>query len=108
MVIPKVKTIGKRLRGKLKRVSNWARSVRNCYPLKLIWKQFCVKLQGHIQYYSVSFNIRAVRKFLHRATRILFRHLNRRSQRRSFNWEQFNRFMQIYPLPEVKIWHALF
>jgi len=108
VVIPKLKTSGKRLRGKLKNVEAWARQVRNVLPLKLIWTRFQAKLRGHIQYYAVSFNGKAVSQFLWCATRIMFRHLNRRSQRKSFNWEQFCRFIKAYPLPPVRICHALF
>jgi group II intron reverse transcriptase/maturase len=106
--IPKMKSCGKRLRSKLKRVNQWARSVRNRYQLKEIWAMFCAKLRGHIQYYGVSFNRAHVSKFLHAATRILFKWLNRRSQRKSFNWEQFERFIQANPLPKARICHPLF
>ena len=106
--IPKVKTSGTRLRVKLKRVSLWARAVRSRYRLRKIWQIFCSKLRGHIQYYGVSFNSQAVQTFVHHATRILFKWLNRRSQRRSFNWEQFQLFLAANPLPRVTICHALF
>jgi len=105
--IPKVKTSGARLRIKLKRVAIWARAVRNRRRLPWIWAIFCAKLRGHIQYFGVSFNTAAVNTFVHRATRILFRHLNRRSQRRSFCWERFTLFMQAHPLPRVRIRHSL-
>jgi RNA-directed DNA polymerase len=58
--------------------------------------------------YGVSFNLAHVRKFLHSATRIFWKWLNRRSQRRSMNWDQFHRFLQTHPLPYAKIYHALF
>jgi len=107
-VIPKLKTSGKRLRSKLKRVDEWAGRVRNVLPLRQLWALFQAKLRGHIQYYGVSFNTKALNTFVYQATRILFRHLNRRSQRKSFNWEQFARFQRAYPLPSVRIRHALF
>jgi len=107
-VIPKVKTSGKRLRSKLKRVNQWARQVRNRRRLAVIWKAFCVKLAGHIRYFGVSFNAKHLEKFLYQATRILFKWLNRRSQRKSFNWDQFNRFLRQFPLPRVKIYHPLY
>jgi len=107
-VIPKLKSSGKRLREKLKRVTEWARKNRNRYRLKDIWRMFCVKLRGHIQYYGVSFNAKRVTKFLHAATRILFTWLNRRSQRKSFNWEKFSRFIKANPLPVIKIYHKFF
>lgn len=34
--------------------------------------------------------------------------LNRRSQRKSFNWEKFTLFIDRYPLPKIKIVHRLF
>jgi RNA-directed DNA polymerase len=106
-VVPKLKSQGKRLRAKLKRVSEWARRVRNQEKLLPLWKRFCAKLAGHIRYFGVSFNARAVQRFLFAATWILFKWLNRRSQRKSFTWAQFARFIQAHPLPKMKIYHAL-
>ena len=103
-----MKTEGKRLRTKLQRVAAWARQIRNRERLPVIWKIFCTKLQGHIRYYGVSFNGGSVRRFVLMATRILFKWLNRRSQRKSFNWEQFRRFLRRNPLPRVKVYHPLF
>jgi len=105
--IPKLKSSGKRIRMKLKRVNQWACSVRSQYRLKEIWRMFCAKLEGHIQYYGVSFNTVNVHKFLQASTRILYKWLNRRSQRKSFTWEQFNLFMIGNPLPKVRIYHTL-
>jgi group II intron reverse transcriptase/maturase len=107
-VIPKLRTSGKRVRSKLKRVDEWARRVRKVLPLQQIWAVFRAKLRGHIPYYAVSFNGKAVNEFIYQATRNLFRHLNRRSQRKSFTWEQFDHFRKAHPLPPVKIYHRLF
>ena len=106
--VPKVKTSGKRLRAKLKRVSQWARDVRHRGRLPWIWATFCRKLRGHIQYYGVSFNIAAVRAFVFHAMRILHRWLNRRSQRRSFSWERFYLYVKANPHPPARIYHTLF
>jgi group II intron reverse transcriptase/maturase len=105
--IPMLKTSGKRYRSKLKRVTEWARQVKDKQPLMEIWKMFCSKLRGHAQYYSVSFNTRNVDKFMQEAKQILFKWLNRRSQRKSFNWEQFKVFFTKYPLPNAKLHHNL-
>lgn len=107
-VVPKVKTSGIRLRSKLTKVNLWARRVRNRARLPDIWKTFQAKLAGHIRYYGVSFNAKRLEKFLYQATRILFKWLNRRSQRKSFSWDQFNCFMQTFPLPQVRIYHRLY
>ena len=107
-IIPKLKTCGKRLRGMLKRLGEWAKRVRNVLPLRQIWALFQAKLRGHVQYYGVSSNGKALNEFVYQARRIMFRHLNRRSQRKSFTWEQFVRFIKAYPLPPIKIHHALY
>lgn len=106
--IPKVMTHGKRMRSKLKNVNEWARSMRNKHRLAYIWRLFCSKLEGHIRYFGVSFNVRRVEIFVHRAVRTLFKWLNRRSQRKSFNWEKFMLFIEAHPLPKIKVHHSLF
>ena len=75
--VPKVKTSGKRYRSKINRVKEWAKQIRNKEPLGSIWKTFCSKLRGHMQYYGVSFNSKAVGQFLREAEKILFKWLNR-------------------------------
>lgn len=107
-IIPKVKTSGKKYRAKLKNVAAWSKTVRNRMKLKEIWKTFKAKIRGHIQYYGISHNTDKVEEFIHRATKILFKWLNRRSQKRSFNWDQFNKFLKKYPLPKVRVMHSLF
>lgn len=106
--IPKLKTRGKTMRAKLNRVTEWIRKKRNRLPLGTIWKTFTAKLRGHVQYYGVSHNFSNVQKFLHESTRIFFKWINRRSQRKSFDWKKFSLFMKKYPLPEVRIVHPLF
>jgi RNA-directed DNA polymerase len=107
-VIPKLKTRGKTMRAKLKKVTQWIKQERNKRPLKEIWKSFCSKMRGHVQYYGVSHNSKWVGIFLSQGKRILFKWLNRRSQRKSFTWEQFALFVQKNSMPKAKIVHRLF
>lgn len=104
----KLKTAGKRFRTKLKAVNDWARTIRNRIPLKQITKIAAAKLRGHIQYYGVSHNSVAVNQFVYQVKRILFKWLNRRSQRKSFTWEKFDMFLKRIEFPEAKICHKLF
>ena len=107
-VIPKLKTRGKTMRTKLKRVTGWIKQERNKRPLKAIWKSFCSKMRGHVQYYGVSHNAKYVHEFLDKSRKIMFKWLNRRSQKKSFSWESFQKFLVKNPMPEVKIVHRLF
>jgi RNA-directed DNA polymerase len=104
----KMKTNGKRFRTKLKKVNDWARAIKNEVPLKQIMKTAAAKARGHIQYYGISHNFVAVDKFLYHVKRILFKWLNRRSQRKSFEWEQFQKFLTRIKFPQAKICHKLF
>jgi len=104
----KVKTKGKTYRSKLKKASEWARDIRNKYTLNSIMKQAAAKLRGHIQYYGVSHNYATVNKFVLLIKRILFKWLNRRSHRKSFTWEQFQKYLDRVKFPVAKICHMLF
>lgn len=106
--VVKVKTNGKRFRAKLKKVNDWARAIRNKLSMKQLMKTAAAKLRGHVQYYGVSHNYRAVEDFVYMTKRIMFKWLNRRSQRKSFNWEQFQEFLIRVNFPGAKICHKLF
>jgi hypothetical protein len=107
-VIPKLKTKAKTMRAKLKKVKEWIQETKDKKPLKQIWKTFVAKLRGHINYYGVSHNADYVEKFLYEANRIVFKWLNRRSQRKSFTWENYAKYIETHPLPTVRIVHRLF
>lgn len=107
-IIPKLETRAKTMKTKLKKVKDWIKQARKQQPLKEIWRIFQSKLRGHIQYYGVSHNSDQVKNFLNGATKIVFKWLNRRSQRKSFTWERFGIFQKANPLPRVKVVHRLF
>ena len=64
-------------------------------------------LRGHIQYYGVSGNSRGVAAYVYCATRLLFKWLNRRSQKRSMNWKRFGQAVRPL-LPVARILHDLY
>lgn len=108
ILIPKVKTARKRFVAKMNRVTKWMKENRNKMKLKPLWEIFHAKLRGHIQYYGMSFNAQHVSDFVDGSIRIFFKWINRRSQRKSINWDKFNSFCQRHPLPVVAIKHKLF
>ena len=107
-IIPKLKTSKKRLRSKLTKVKEWLKKNRNRTKLHPLWKTFCSKLRGHNQYYGVSHNIDCIQTFFYESRRLFFKWINRRSQRKSFNWEKFQLFLERYPPPTPRIYHKLF
>jgi len=107
-VIVKLKTSSKRMRVKLRNVKYWIKKNRHTAKMKILWQKFCIKLQGHIRYYGVSFNSNTVSSYCLKAVRIFFKWINRRSQRKSITWAKFSLFIARFPLPKVKVCHPLF
>lgn len=107
-IIPKLKTKAKTMKTKLIKVKEWIRKVKDKKALPEIWKTFTSKLRGHVNYYGVSHNAENVSKFLREAKKIVFKWLNRRSQRKSFTWQRYIKYIEMHPLPTVKIVHRLF
>ena len=73
-----------------------------------LWKRFCAKLRCHNQYYGVSHNFEQIDLFFDEATKIFFKWINRRSQRKSMSWNKFRKFMKANPRPQPVIVHRLF
>jgi RNA-directed DNA polymerase len=84
-VIPKLKTAGKKFRAKLSNVKIWCKTMRNRMNLKSLWKIFQSKIRGHAQYYGISHNVDKLDEFIDRATKIFYKWLNRRSQKKLLN-----------------------
>jgi hypothetical protein len=59
-------------------------------------------VMGHFQYYAVRGNSRSLRNYVYRVGRLLFKWLNRRSQRRSVNWARFAPVLaKLLPTPRI-------
>jgi RNA-directed DNA polymerase len=95
----KVKTTPKRLAMCIQKFKEWIKHERNRKKLAVLWDMAAAKLRGHYQYYGVTFNSPALSCFHHACIGLLFKWLNRRSQRRSYTWEEFKRKLMFTPLP---------
>lgn len=102
------KTDAKKFRTKLKEMNEWLRTIRNLIVLKDIWKILRAKLRGHFQYFGVSGNYRSIKKFEHRTKHLVLKWLNRRSQKKSFKWETFVKYLERHPLPTAAIHHNFY
>ncbi len=95
----KRQTSKKQFRRALKELNLWLSQVRSLHKLPKIWKAVGQKLRGHFNYFGVTDNSRALRLFEREAHNLLFKWLNRRSQKRSLTWESFRRYKARHPLP---------
>lgn len=95
----KRKTSKSRFCRALKELNRWLRQVHSGYKLPVIWQGVGRKLRGHYNYFGVTDNSQALYRFEREVYILLFKWLNRRSQRRSFTWDGFLQYLARYPLP---------
>lgn len=98
----KRKTSRKKMQAKLKQCNQWLRSIRN-QGSGVIMDKVQRAMRGYYNYYCITDNSRAVEEFRYQIKRILFKWLNRRSQRKSFDWEKFQLFLRRFPIPKPKV-----
>ena len=102
------RTAAKKFCKKVRELKQWFKATRNLLRIGELWKLLRAKLCGHYQYYGISGNYAGINRYYRIAVRMAFKWLNRRSQRKSFNWEQFAAYLEKYPLPKPRIMHRLY
>jgi len=96
------RTSRKKLRNSIANFTQWCKQNRNV-RLNLLFPQLNRKLRGYYNYYGVKGNAVGLQEFHSRAMEILLKWLNRRSQRRSFNWQGFKDLLDHFNVPRPRI-----
>ena len=65
-------------------------------------------LIGYFHYYGITDNAPMISLFRLRVQQLLFKWLNRRSQRRSISWEGFNDLLNTFPLAKARIYVSIY
>lgn len=84
------RTSRKKLRKSLMTFKEWCRDNRD-KKLGNLFKLLNPKLRGYYNHYGIIGNYASLNEFYRIAMKILYKWFNRRSQRRSFNWDSFSR-----------------
>ncbi len=98
----KRRTMRVRLRGALRELTAWIRGARS-EGLRPLLRTLSKKLLGHWNYYGVYYNSDSLWEFYRQACRVVFKELNRRSQRRSYSWDRFKAMLARYAIPKPRI-----
>lgn len=96
----RIKTEKKRLYKAINNFTLWIKTNRNKLKLSEIWEQAAAKLRGHYNYFGVYCNRPKLTHFYHAVIGLLFKWLNRRSQKKSYSWERFAAKLRQQPLPQ--------
>jgi hypothetical protein len=102
MDLVKLRTSPKKMRQSLATLTLWFKEKRN-KRLRTLFSELNPKLRGYYNYFGVTGNSRSLGRFHERVVRTLYKRLNRRSQKRSFNWKGFTEVMSHYGLERPKI-----
>lgn len=104
----RVKTSRKKMSEAIKGMGVWFKSIRNLLKLGDIWELLKLKLQGHYNYYGLSGNFESIQRYYRKVLGLIFKWLNRRSQRRTWNWNTFWEYLEKNPLPRPKLTYAIY
>lgn len=104
----KHKTSKENLRRKLKETKEWLKSTCRVETVRNWWPVLKAKLMGHYQYFGISSNYRCLMQYYCETKGMVYKWLNRRSQRKSITWEMFARYLERTRVPKPKIYHNLY
>lgn len=96
----KFKTRKKSLHKKMQEFDGWIKAKRSAMKLAELWKKAGEKLKGHYSYFGLWTNYPKLHHFYTEAIKSLFKWLNRRSQKHSYDWAAFKRRLENLPLPK--------
>jgi group II intron reverse transcriptase/maturase len=101
----KRRTARTKYRAALAEFREWCR--KNCrLPKDKLFAKLNSKLRGYNQYYGVRGNYDSLQAYFYHVKRILYKTLNRRSQRRSYNWKGFAELIEVFKLRKPRICHS--
>ena len=88
-------TSRKKLRQSIKAFKSWCKENRN-NSIDKIMEMLNARLRGYYNYYGIIGNSKSLWRFYNNAMAILYKWLNRRSQRKSFNYSEFTNMIKRY------------
>ena len=99
----KRRTSRKKLAQGLREFTEWARKSRTVLRKGEMLRRAKSRLAGHLNYYAISDNTQKCSTYRHHVTRILFKWLNRKSQRRTYTWKGYLQVLNWIGWPKVTI-----
>lgn len=105
--LTKVKSSSKKMRAKLKECKEWLKANRT-KDIHEVKERLDRSLVGYYNYYCITYNVRYVSNFLDKIKKLFFKWMNRRSQKKSFNWDKYNLYLKRFPFRKPKLKHSIF
>lgn len=99
----KRRTSRKKLGQSLREFTQWARKARAVLKKGEMLRDAAGHVLGHLSYYAITDNLERCSYYAYRAERILFKWLNRKSQRKAYTWESFIQALAWAMWPKIRV-----
>ena len=99
----KRRTSRKKFGQSLNKFTDWARRSRCVLSKGQMLRKAKIRVAGHLNYYAITDNSERCSTYIYHVTRILFKWLNRKSQRRSYTWEGYRQALKRIGWPKPNI-----
>jgi len=99
----KRRTSRKKFGESLRKYGDWVHKTRGYLRKGEILRQGRLRIIGHLNYYAITDNSAMCSDYVFHATRLTFKWLNRKSQRRSYTWKGFNQVLNRVNWPEARV-----
>jgi len=99
----KRRTSRKKLGQSLRKFTDWARRARSVLRKGEMLRQARIRVNGYLNYYAITDNSDRCSYYVYRVKRILFKWLNRKSQRRTYTWRSFAQALACIAWPTASI-----
>ena len=99
----KRRTSGKKVGRSLRKFTDWAKKARCVLKKGEMLRQARTRVIGHLNYYAITDNSARCSYYVYRTKHILFKWLNRKSQRKAYTWESFTQALIWVRWPQPRI-----
>ena len=99
----KRRTSRKKLGQSLRKFTDWAKKARHVLKKGEMLRQARTRVIGHLSYYAITDNSARCSYYAYRTKHILFKWLNRKSQRKAYTWESFTQALIWAKWPQPRI-----
>ena len=100
----KRRTSRKKFGQSIKNFTDWARKSRGVLSKGEMLRKAKIKVEGYLAYYAITDNSERCNSYIYHVTCILFKWLNRKSQRRCYTWEGYQQALKWvrWPKPIIR------
>jgi group II intron reverse transcriptase/maturase len=99
----KRRTSRKKLGQSLRKFTDWAKKARHVLRKGQMLGQGRTRVIGHLRYYAITDNSVRCSYYVYRTKHIVFKWLNRKSQRKAYTWEGFTQALIWVKWPQPRI-----